>query len=84
MSKPSQIPSFSAEWPDNGGTTGVHAGADGITWWTNPGGPNGRYGEMASTQDFDDFLRNGPAVPGASAQVLADLEAAVRACGYKG
>lgn len=84
MSQPNPIPSFSAEWPDNGGTSGVHAGAEGLTWWTNPGGPNGRFGEMACTQDFDDFLRQGARVPGAPAQVLANLEAAIRSCGYNG
>ena len=64
-------------YDDDGGTNGVHDSGDELTWWYTPGGPNGRFGEMARAQSFDDFRANGPAVPcppEIEAQLRAHLE----------
>lgn len=50
------------EWPEGGGTSGVHTHESNLLWWSRPGGPNGRFGEAARSQSFEDFRENGPAV----------------------
>ncbi len=50
------------EWPDGLGVTGVHTLEGRLLWWSRPGGPNGRFGEAARSQSFEDFRENGPAV----------------------
>lgn len=50
------------EWPDLGGTSGVHTREGKLLWSSGPEGPNGRFGEAARSQSFGDFRENGPAV----------------------
>ena len=52
------------EWPDRGETSGVHTRAGKLLWWSRPGGLNRRFGEVARSQTFEDFRKNGLAVDG--------------------
>lgn len=49
-------------WKEYGGTIGVHAREGKLLWWSRPGGLNRRFGEVARSQTFEDFRKNGPAV----------------------
>ena len=49
-------------WKEYGGTSGVHAREGKLLWWSRPGGLNRRFGEVARSQTFEDFRKNGPAV----------------------
>ena len=54
--------SFSMEWPIAGGTEGVSTHGGRIEWRSTPDGPDGRFGESAKTQTFEEFLEKGPSV----------------------
>lgn len=53
---------FAMEWPIGGGTEGVSTAGGKVEWWTRPDGPDGRFGESASTQTFEEFLAKGPSI----------------------
>ena len=51
-------------WKEYGGSSGVHARAGKLLWWSRPGGLNRRFGEVACSRSFEDFRMNGLAVDG--------------------
>jgi len=61
-------------WKEHGGMSGVHTYQGVLVWWHTPGGPNGRFGETACTQSFEDFRENGPAVT-APPEIIEQLRA---------
>lgn len=76
-------PRYERAWPDGQGQSGVGADASGLRWWNTPGGSGGRFGEMAGDQNYSDFLRYSPPIPGVRTEMVAELEAAVRAGRYQ-
>lgn len=62
------------KWKDGSGVSGVHTYEGKLLWWSRPGGPNGRFGEAARSQSYEDFRKNGPAVS-APDEVVAQLRA---------
>ncbi len=67
------------KWFDeNGGNHGVHNGGGDLRWWYNPGGPNGRFGEVGSDQTLEDFRASGPPFP-MPAEIEEKLRAALNA-----
>lgn len=61
-------------WRTPGATHGVHTYEQGgLVWWSRPDGPNGRFGESAGVQHYDDFRRDGPLVGGVPEEVVAEL-----------
>lgn len=62
-------------WTHPDGTAGVHTYQGHLLWWDRPKGPNGRFGEVATTQSFSDYRARGPKVGGAPDDVLAELDA---------
>jgi len=77
------LPSFSAEWIDGDSQSGVHTEADGLLWWSRPDGPGGHFGEVGSSQSYEDFLINGPMDRSVPAQKLDKLRSVLEAHGYR-
>jgi hypothetical protein len=44
-----------------------------LTWWYQPGGPNGRFGEAASVQSVEEYLEQGTRISGVPSEVHEDL-----------
>lgn len=74
-------PSFSTEWKDGDGRSGVYTNAEGLLWWYRPDGPGGHFGEVGSEQSYEDFLIGGPQVSGVPATILDQLLSALDAHG---
>lgn len=54
---------LSWEWPENGGRSGAAVQDGKIVWWHTPGGPMGRFSEVACEQAVADFIAGKPNVP---------------------
>lgn len=68
---------FSAEWPDGDGRSGVDAESEKLTWWYQPNGPDGRFGQSAKLQPYEEFIARGAAVSGVPANVMSDLRLSI-------
>ncbi len=69
---------FDEQWPDAEGTAGVSADDTYVTWWGNPGGDGGRFGEVAVSQTIEDFWERGPKFGAAPTPVVDRLFAALQ------
>lgn len=68
---------FSAEWADGDGRSGIDAESEKLTWWHLPNGPDGRFGQSAKLQSYEEFIARGAAVSGVPAKVMSDLRLSI-------